>query len=51
MSAQTQPRLTPEQYLEIDRASEVRNEYYQGRMWAMSGGTRTGTTVILESEP
>jgi len=38
MSAQTQPHLTPEQYLEIDRASEVRNEYYNGRMWAMGDG-------------
>jgi Uma2 family endonuclease len=46
MSAQTQARLTPEQYLELDRASEVRNEYYQGRMWAMSGGTVPHATVI-----
>ena len=38
MSARPQPRLTPEQYLELDRASEFRNEYYNGRMYAMSGG-------------
>lgn len=38
MSAQVQPRLTPEQYLELDRQSEIRNEYYDGRMFAMSGG-------------
>lgn len=35
MSGQPQPFLTPEQYLELDWASEFRNEYYQGRMWAM----------------
>ncbi len=46
MSAQPQPHLTPEQYLELDRASEFRNEYYNGRMYpmgdapsAMAGGT------------
>jgi Uma2 family endonuclease len=38
MSAQPQPRLTPEEYLEIDRKSEVRHEYYNGRMYAMAGG-------------
>jgi Uma2 family endonuclease len=45
MSAQPQPRLTPEQYLEQDRASEFRNEYYAGRMYAMSGGTHTHAIV------
>jgi Uma2 family endonuclease len=39
MSAQPQPRLTPEQYLELDRASEFRHEYYNGRMYLMPGGT------------
>jgi Uma2 family endonuclease len=35
MSAQPQPRLTPEQYLEMERAAEWRNEFYDGRMLAM----------------
>ena len=39
MSAYPQPRLTPEQYLEIERAAEFRSEYYNGRMFAMSGGS------------
>jgi len=47
MSAQSQPRLTPEQYLEIERAAlDVRSEYYNGRMYAMSGGTHTHAIVI-----
>jgi Uma2 family endonuclease len=46
MSAQPQPFLTPEQYLELDRASECRNEYYQGRMWAMSGGSYRHAVII-----
>jgi Uma2 family endonuclease len=46
MSAQPQARLTPEEYLELDRASEFRNEYYNGRMYAMSGGTVPHATII-----
>ena len=47
MSAQPQPRLTPEQYLEIERAAQdVRSEYYNGRMYAMSGGTHPHAIVI-----
>jgi len=47
MSAQSQPLLTPEQYLEIERAAiDVRSEYYNGRMYAMSGGTYPHAIVI-----
>jgi Uma2 family endonuclease len=46
MSAQPQPPLTPEQYLEIERAAEVRSEFYGGRMYAMSGGTHPHALVI-----
>lgn len=46
MSAQAQVRLTPEQYLEIERAAEIRSEFYNGRMYAMSGGTHPQAIVI-----
>ena len=46
MSAHFEPRLTPEQYLEIERAADVRSEYYNGRMYAMSGGTHPHAIVI-----
>ncbi|HLX42939.1 MAG TPA: Uma2 family endonuclease [Bryobacteraceae bacterium] len=46
MSAQAQPRVTPEQYLEIERAAEFRNEFYNGRIYAMSGGSWTHAVVI-----
>ena len=38
----TQPKtfLTPEQYLEIERAAEFKSEYYQGEMFAMAGAVR-----------
>lgn len=39
MSAQAQPRLTPAQYLEAERSAEFRHEYYDGQIYAMSGGS------------
>jgi Uma2 family endonuclease len=33
------PRLTPEQYLEIEREAEIKSEYINGEMFAMSGGS------------
>jgi Uma2 family endonuclease len=39
MAAQQTPRLTPEEYLAIERAAEFKSEYYDGQMFAMSGGT------------
>jgi Uma2 family endonuclease len=46
MSADPQPRLTPEEYLDLDRASGVRNEYYNGHMYAMSGGSVPHAIII-----
>lgn len=46
MSAQTLPRLTPEQYLAADRAAEIKSEYYDGHMWAMAGGTQVHGIII-----
>jgi Uma2 family endonuclease len=39
MSTQSVPFLTPEQYLEIERAAETRSEYLAGSMYAMSGSS------------
>jgi len=33
------PTLTPEEYLAIERSAEFKSEYYEGRMFAMSGGS------------
>jgi Uma2 family endonuclease len=46
MSAQPRPRLTPAQYLEIERTAEIRSEYYNGRLYAMSVGTHPHAIVI-----
>jgi Uma2 family endonuclease len=39
-------RLTPDQYLEIERASEFRNEYCDGRMYAKLGGSHAHAIII-----
>jgi len=46
MSAQAQPRLSPEEYLEIERAATTRSEYFNGRMYAMAGGTFNHGCII-----
>jgi Uma2 family endonuclease len=38
MSASPIPRLTPEEYLELERKAEFKSEYYDGQMYAMAGG-------------
>jgi Uma2 family endonuclease len=37
MAASSQAILSPDQYLKIERAAEFRHEYFQGKMYAMSG--------------
>ncbi len=40
MAVQTKPFITPEEYLERERQAEYKSEYYNGEIFAMSGGTR-----------
>ena len=40
MATQSKTFLTPEQYLEIERAAEFKSEYYGGEMFAMGGARR-----------
>ena len=46
MSAHAQPRLSEEQYLEIERKAEFRHQFYDGVMYAMSGGSSTHAFLI-----
>lgn len=40
MSAMPKPKLTPREYLAIERAAEFKSEFYDGEMYAMAGATR-----------
>jgi len=46
MAAHPTPIFTPEQYLELEEASETRNEYYQGQIYAMAGGSFRHAVII-----
>jgi len=45
MSAHVQ-RLSPEEYLKIERAAEFRSEYFNGRMYAMAGGSHRQAIIV-----
>src|SRR5450759_4159069 len=39
MASHSVTKLTAEQYLAMDRAAEFKSEYFDGEMFAMSGGS------------
>lgn len=45
MSAARELRLTPEEYLAIERAAERKSEYYDGRMFLMSGASHAHVLI------
>jgi len=47
MSTNAKHYTTPEEYLEFDRASEERYEYFAGEMFLMSGGRARHNTIIF----
>ena len=45
---QQQPiRMTESEYLEFERASEIRHEYYKGEIFAMSGASRVHNIISI----
>ena len=49
MSTHAMPFVTPEQYLEIERAAETRSEYLGGAMYAMAGASRNHGRIVLST--
>lgn len=47
MSTQPLHKLTPEEYLELERKAEFKSEYYQGEMFAMSGASAKHCTIVV----
>lgn len=44
---QPQARLTPEEYLAFERASTLKHEYVNGRVYAMSGASEAHNLIVL----
>jgi Uma2 family endonuclease len=49
MSALPEQHLTPEQYLEFERNSDERHEYFQGEIYAMSGASEAHNTITFNT--
>jgi Uma2 family endonuclease len=46
MSVQAKTRISPEEYLEIERRAESRNEYFDGEIFAMTGGSLRHNIIV-----
>jgi Uma2 family endonuclease len=47
VSTQPKPRITPQEYLELERKAETRSEYFDGEVFAMSGARREHTKIVV----
>lgn len=47
MSALAQPRYTPEEYLEMERAAPYKSEYYAGEIFAMAGASPMHNLIVM----
>ena len=45
MSTQPKGHITPQEYLALERKAEIKSEYFDGQMFAMSGATREHTKI------
>lgn len=46
VSAQAIPRLTAEQYRELERSAETKHEFFEGQVYSMAGGTYAHAQLI-----
>ncbi len=46
MSAIPKQKLTPEEYLEIERKAEYKSEYFDGEIFAMAGARRNHNKIV-----
>jgi Uma2 family endonuclease len=47
MSTAAHPRITPEEYLALERKAQHRSEYVNGRIYAMTGASRSHNRIVL----
>ena len=46
MSLQRQPRLTPKEYLTLERTAEYKSEYLAGEIFAMAGASERHVSIV-----
>lgn len=46
VSTQPKARITPQEYLALERRAEIKSEYFDGEMFAMSGASREHTKIV-----
>ena len=46
MSRHPKPRITPQEYLALERKAEIKSEYLDGEIFAMAGVTREHSTIV-----
>lgn len=49
VSSEPRETLSPERYLELERASESRNEFLDGKMFAMTGASARHNRIVLNA--
>jgi len=47
MSLQPKPRLTPEDYLALERSADFKSEYFNGEIFAMTGASESHNTIVV----
>jgi Uma2 family endonuclease len=47
MPAQPAVKLSPQEYLDIERQSEVKSEYWYGEMFAMAGASEAHNLIVI----
>ena len=46
MASKTKPRYTPQEYLALERSSDLKHEYYAGEIFAMGGASERHNIIV-----
>lgn len=49
MIAQTKPKITPQEYLELERQAETKSEYFAGEVFAMAGASERHNVISVNT--
>lgn len=49
MPPQPKPRLTPEDYLALERSADFKSEYFNGEIFAMTGASEPHNLIVINT--